>query len=268
MYFFETLYTLSLGRKPHFQQYQYFKPVLATEGSPHRVPGCPSKEQVISYHCPIKSSSKNPNFYNSRHNFGLHQMWLKCIFLKTRSVSSLLTPEAPIAVPGPSEAHNGHQTEPNQPALPLDRVGSGGTRNTPPPRFRCKWRHMGAFIHSPTLTHLPTLHWSRNGARHSPTHSMNSPLRSWTARERKETLRLQQRAHARTHVTSGAGNTGAESLPSCSANTPGLPDPGRVHVFPSPGGLGRDPGQSFWRCTGPWTPASAPCLPLLRCLFL
>jgi len=62
-------FTLSLGRKPHFQEYQYFKPVLATEGAPHCAPGRPSEEQIISYRYPIKSSSKNPNFYNSRHNF-------------------------------------------------------------------------------------------------------------------------------------------------------------------------------------------------------
>ena len=33
------------------------------------MPGCPSKEQVIPCQSPIQSSSPNPNFHNSKHNF-------------------------------------------------------------------------------------------------------------------------------------------------------------------------------------------------------
>lgn len=121
-------FTPSPRRKPHFQQYQYFKPVLATEGALHHGPGYPSKEQILSYRCPIKSSSPNPNFYNSRHNFGL----IRCGSNASSRRQDLCLPFLHLrhlSVPTPSEAHKGHQTEP---ALPLDRVESRGARNTAP----------------------------------------------------------------------------------------------------------------------------------------
>lgn len=64
-----------------------FKHVLATEGAPHQA-RVPLKRTIISSPCPVKSSSKNPNFYNSKQNFspsqGAQMNLLKnkaCVFL-------------------------------------------------------------------------------------------------------------------------------------------------------------------------------------------
>lgn len=128
-------FTLSLGRKPHFQEYQYFKPVLATEGTPHCAPGCPSEEQIISNQCPIKSSSKNPNFYNSRHNFSP----IKCGSNASSQRQDLCLPFLhPRHLPQ-CLVHRRHskvirQNQTNLPShwIMWDPAGSCGTRNIPP----------------------------------------------------------------------------------------------------------------------------------------
>lgn len=132
--FFLKPFTLSLGRMPHFQQYQYFKHVLAKDGAPYCVPGCP-----------IKSSSKNPNFYNSRHNFGP----IKCgsnassrrqdvclPFLHPRHLSECLVHRRC------SKVIRQNQTNLPSHLIVLDPVGP----ETQPPfllSFKCKWQQPG-----------------------------------------------------------------------------------------------------------------------------